>query len=78
MEIKINCPECKALILGFKTDPKAGDHTVCYKCTEILVFSEDLSLKVVSGTELNNIPPKRLEKLLTYKQNLLTTRKKPQ
>lgn len=52
------CPACgKSANAALDTDPESprppevGDLTICHKCRVILVFTEDLSVRVISDIE---------------------------
>ena len=55
------CPTCgrendAATHLTKDVGPSSGDATICFGCRDILVFAEDLSLRLPTDAELERLP----------------------
>lgn len=82
MRIKgVACPACSHVLkavaaVGLKRTPhpKAGDTTVCAKCTCILIFTRSLRLRELTAPELERMPVQVRERLLQTQKALQALR----
>lgn len=70
------CPTCEyevdaaMCIGGTDVRPSVGDITLCLKCGEILIFDEDMKVRLPLVVELMNLPP-HTEHTLTIAQETI-------
>jgi hypothetical protein len=63
------CPVCGYTLTGATgafdptSTPKPGDLSVCAKCAAPLVFNSDLTIRLLSDTELQALPPGEADQL---------------
>lgn len=77
---KVACPHCDhpldaATRVGDNFRPKPGDITICLKCSEILVFQPDMTVRLAFLNDLLNLPKE--EARLLEKGQALIRRKRP-
>ena len=56
------CPTCKRRIDAAGTEdeqsvgPTPGDLTICFHCLAVMVFNDDLTLRLIEKEEYNGLP----------------------
>ena len=66
----MRCPGCKTILnaAGHTEDsairPEPGDNTICAHCGVFLVFRSDMTLRLMTGEELEALAPEELKALL--------------
>jgi len=68
------CPVCGTLLDAATgktgTRPKPGDLTLCIKCGEILIFEDDMFLKVAPAQVLESLSREKYEYVRRIQRNI--------
>lgn len=59
-----SCPACgyridRATGIRGSFSPKQGDFSICFKCAELLVFNQDLTIRLATEAEINDLAGKQ-------------------
>lgn len=72
-----NCPVCSSKVNAATgaTAPKVGDLSICFVCSALLTFNDDMTVRSLSDVELKELHTPTREKLLHLRDQVRAFRK---
>lgn len=74
------CPRCGATFDAASDEwnehprgPRAGDMTICVYCAAVLVFEEQLALRLFTDADLERLHPEQVIQMVIMQQRVIAT-----
>ena len=78
--LRVRCPACEHMLTGYTGEdhdelPSPGNSSVCTFCAAAVVFNSDLTLRLATVADVDNLSPAEVDAMCTATKTVLEKRR---